>query len=102
MSGMTAPILAGVAVLYALVVLLSADPTPSGSALVKNQERVSDPGPLLIQMVMLQQRQQQSQDRPGMSNADRTMKVQQALKDNGFYSGPVDGLMRKKTQEAIQ
>jgi hypothetical protein len=102
MSGMTAPILAGLAALYALVVLLSADPTPSGSALVKNQERISDPESLLIQMVMLQRRQQQSQDRPEMSNADRTMKVQQALKDNGFYSGPVDGVMRKKTEEAIQ
>lgn len=102
MRGMTAPILAGLAALYALVVLLSADPTPSGPAVVKNQERVSDIGSLLIQTVILQQRQQQSKDRPEMSNADRTMKVQQALKDNGFYSGPVDGVMRKKTQEAIQ
>lgn len=102
MSGMTVPILAGLAALYALAVLLSADPTPSGPALVKNQERVSDIGSVLIQTVMLQQRQQQSKDRPAMSNADRTMKVQQALKDNGFYSGPVDGVMRKGTQQAIQ
>lgn len=102
MKAMIAPILAGLAVLYALLVLLSAEPTPSGPSLVKNQERIADIGSLLIETVMLQQRQQQSQDRPGMSNGDRTMKVQQALKDNGFYSGPVDGVMRKKTQEAIQ
>lgn len=102
MKAMIAPILAGLAVLYTLLVLLSAEPTPSGPSLVKNQERIADIGSLLIETVMLQQRQQQSQDRPGMSNGDRTMKVQQALKDNGFYSGPVDGVMRKKTQEAIQ
>jgi peptidoglycan hydrolase-like protein with peptidoglycan-binding domain len=101
MKDMTAPALAGLAVLYALVVLLSASPTPSGSVLVKNQERVSDLGSLLLQTVMLQQ-QQQSKDQAGTSNADRTMRVQQALKAKGFYSGPVDGVMRKKTQEAIE
>ena len=101
MKDMTAPALAGLAVLYALVVLLSASPTTSGSVLVKNQERVSDLGSLLLQTVMLQQ-QQQSKDQAGTSNADRTMRVQQALKAKGFYSGPVDGVMRKKTQEAIE
>src|SRR5688572_24809158 len=102
MTGMTAPILAGLAVVYALAVLLSADPTPSGSAVGKTQERVSDLGSVLIQTVMLQQRQQQLKDHPGIPDADRTMKVQQALKAKGFYSGPVDGVMRWKTQEAIQ
>jgi peptidoglycan hydrolase-like protein with peptidoglycan-binding domain len=101
MKDMTAPALAGLAVLYALVVLLSASPTTSGSVLVKNQERVSDLGSLLLQTVMLQQ-QQQSKDQAGTSNADRTMRAQQALKAKGFYSGPVDGVMRKKTQEAIE
>jgi peptidoglycan hydrolase-like protein with peptidoglycan-binding domain len=101
MKDMTAPALAGLAVLYALVVLLSASPTSSGSALIKNQEGVSDIGSLLLQAVMLQQ-QQQSKDQAGTANADRTMRVQQALKAKGFYSGPVDGVMRKKTQEAIE
>jgi peptidoglycan hydrolase-like protein with peptidoglycan-binding domain len=102
MKDMTAPALAGLAVLYALVVLLSASPTSSGSALIKNQEGVSDIGSLLLQAVMLQQHQQQSKDHTGTANADRTMRVQQALKAKGFYSGPVDGVMRKKTQEAIE
>ena len=100
MKGLTAPILAGLAVLYALVALLAAEPTPTGPALVKNQERIADLGSLLIQTVM--QRQQQLKDHPEIANADRTMKAQRALKDNGFYSGPVDGVMRKKTEEAIQ
>jgi hypothetical protein len=102
MQHMIAPILAGLAVLYALAVLLSVHPTPSGPALIKSNERVADMGSLLIQAVMLQQRQQQSNDRPEISNADRTMRAQQALKENGFYSGAVDGVMRKGTQEAIQ
>ena len=102
MKGITAPVLAGLAVLYALIALLSAGPTMSGSVLFKNREGVSDLGSLLIQTVIVQQRQQQSKDHPGISDADWTMKVQQALKAKGFYSGPVDGVMRKKTQQAIQ
>ena len=62
MKDMTAPALAGLAVLYALIALLSAGPTSSGSALVKSQEGVSDLGSLLIQTVMLQQRQHQAKD----------------------------------------
>lgn len=102
MKDMTAPALAGLAVLYALIALVSAGPTTSSSVLFKNQEGVSDLGSLLIQTIMLQQHQQQSKDHNGTSNADRTMKAQQALKAKGFYSGPVDGVMRKGTREAIQ
>lgn len=101
MKDMTAPVLAGLAVLYALGALLSAAPTSSGSSVVKSQEGVSDLGSLLIQTIMVQQHQQ-SKDDNGASDADRTMKVQQALKAKGFYSGPVDGVMRKKTQQAIE
>jgi hypothetical protein len=102
MRGIIAPILAALAVVYALTVLLSVDRTPSGPALVKSKENISDLGSRLIQAVMLQRRQEQSQDHPRSPNADQTMKVQQALKDNGFYAGPIDGVMRKGTQEAIQ
>lgn len=101
MKDIMPPILACLVVLYALSVLLSADRTPSGVALVANQERISDFGSQLVQMVMVQ-RSRQLNDAPVIPNTDRTMKVQQALKDNGFYSGPVDGVMRKKTQDAIQ
>jgi len=41
-------------------------------------------------------------NKPGTPNADQTKKVQQALKDKGFYSGPVDGEMNKTTQDAIR
>jgi Putative peptidoglycan binding domain len=102
MRGITAPVLAILAVLYTLIVLLSADRTPSGPASVMNQERISDLGFSLIETIMLQRRQQQSKDHPGPSNVDRIMKVQQALKDDGFYSGPVDGVLRQSTREAIR
>jgi hypothetical protein len=98
MKGITGPILAGLAVLYALIMLLSADQTQNGPALVKGRQGIAD----LVQTVMLQQSQQKFKDYPGIPDADRTMKVQQALKENGFYSGPVDGVMRQKTQQAIE
>jgi peptidoglycan hydrolase-like protein with peptidoglycan-binding domain len=39
---------------------------------------------------------------PGTPNTDQTKKAQQALKDKGLYSGPVDGVMNKTTQDAIR
>ena len=40
--------------------------------------------------------------KPGTPNADQIKKAQQALKDKGFYTGPVDGAMNKDTQEAVR
>jgi hypothetical protein len=57
MRGITAPVLAILAVLYTLIVLLSADRTPSGPASVKNQERISDLWFGLIETIMLHRRQ---------------------------------------------
>src|SRR4029077_3427210 len=39
---------------------------------------------------------------PGTPNSDRVMKIQQALKDKGFYSGPVDGVLGPKRRDAIR
>ena len=75
--------------------------TPSGSGLTNNSERISDAGDRLMQTIMLQ-RQRQSKDYPASRDTDRIIKVQQALKDDGFYSGPVDGTMRQSTREAIR
>ena len=100
MRGILATLLASLAVLYALFVLLSEDRgTPSGSGLTNNSERM-DVGDRLMQTIMLQ-RQRQSQDYAS-PDTDRIIKVQQALKDDGFYSGPVDGTMRQSTREAIR
>ena len=102
MRGILATLLASLAVLYALFVLLSEDRgTPSGSGLTNNSERISDVGDRLMQTIMLQ-RQRQSQDYAASPDTDRIIKVQQALKDDGFYSEPVDGTMRQSTREAIR
>jgi hypothetical protein len=102
MRGILATLLASLAVLYALFVLLSEDRgMPSASGLINNSERVSDVGDRLMQTIMLQ-RQRQSKDYPASPDTDRIIKVQQALKDDGFYWGPVDGTMRQSTREAIR
>jgi peptidoglycan hydrolase-like protein with peptidoglycan-binding domain len=100
MRDIITPVMAALAVLYALTVLVLADQTSSGPVLVKGQEQISDLGSRLIQTVMLQRQQQQSRDQGG--NPSQTMKVQQALKSNGFYAGPIDGVMRERTQEALR
>jgi hypothetical protein len=98
MRSTLATLLATLAVLYVLFVLLSEDRSiPSGSGLINNAERIADAGDRLVQTMMLR-RQQQSKD----YDASRIMKAQQALKDDGFYSGPVDGTMRQSTREAIR
>ena len=110
MKGITAVVLATAAVIYSLMALLSADrSTPRGtSALVNTQEKISDSGSRLLETLMLYRHQQQLREHggtasvPETADSDRIMKVQQALKDDGFYSGPVDGLLRQSTREAIR
>jgi peptidoglycan hydrolase-like protein with peptidoglycan-binding domain len=39
---------------------------------------------------------------PGTPDSGRITEIQQALKDRGFYSGPVDGVMGTETRKAIR
>lgn len=39
---------------------------------------------------------------PGTADPARVKKVQQALKDKGFYSGAIDGVLGAKTRDAIR
>ena len=39
---------------------------------------------------------------PGTPDSERITQIQQALKDKGFYSGPVDGVMGPDTRNAIR
>src|SRR5437879_1522329 len=43
-----------------------------------------------------------TESHPGTPNPDRIKQIQQALKDRGVYSGPVDGVMRGETRDAIR
>jgi peptidoglycan hydrolase-like protein with peptidoglycan-binding domain len=92
--------LASLAVLYALFVLVSEDRgTPSGSELMQRQ-KTSDAGDRLIQAIMLR-RQRQSNDSK-TPNTDQLIKAQQVLKNDGIYTGPVDGRMSQSMREAIR
>jgi peptidoglycan hydrolase-like protein with peptidoglycan-binding domain len=95
-------LLASLVVLYALFVLLSESRGISSSPGLSNPSaRIADAGDRLMQTIMAR-RQPQSKPYPASGYTDRIMKVQQALKDDGFYSGPVDGTMRQSTREAIR
>ena len=102
MRSTSGSLLAIFAVLYALLVLLSEHRAiPSGSRLIDYSERIAAEAGL-IQTIVLR-RQLQSKDYPANPNTHRIMKVQQALKDDGFYSGSVvDGSMRQSTRERIR
>ena len=108
MRSILGPSLACLAVLYVLFVLLSEhrgipsgfSELPSGSRLITNTGRVADVGDRLIQVIVFQRQRQSNCVSP---NTDRTMKVQQALKDGGFHSGSVvHSTIRQSTRETIR
>jgi peptidoglycan hydrolase-like protein with peptidoglycan-binding domain len=101
MKSITAPILATLAVLYSLLVLISANPTPQPST---SQDRTSDVSSGLLEAMVLHRQQQSSGTASSAATpkANRIMKVQQALKNDGFYSGPVDGVPSQSTRHAIR
>jgi Putative peptidoglycan binding domain len=102
MRSILAPSLASLAVLYALIVVLSGHHgIPSGSRLINDSERISAVGDRLMQTIVLR-RQRQSKDYPASPSTDRIMKVQQALKHDGFHSRSVDGTMRHSTHEVLR
>ena len=88
-------LVASLVVVLALFVLISEDQRrTSGGALTIHGERVSG----LLEAVLLQ-RKHQSESNPSSSTI---VKAQRALKDDGFYSGPLDGTMNDGTREALQ
>src|SRR6266446_6330290 len=90
-------LLASLAVLYALFVLVSEDRgVLSGSGMVHGQ-RTADVTDLLMQAIRLQRIRSDYDNDPV-----RIIKAQQALKDDGIYSGPVDGRMSQRMREAIR
>jgi hypothetical protein len=102
MRSILASSLASLAVLYVLFVLLAEHRgIPSGTGLINYSERSSDIVDALTQTIVLRY-QRESEDYHASPNTDQVMKVQQALKDDGFYSGPVDGTMRQSVREAIR
>ena len=89
--------LASLVVLFALFVLISEDHTaPSGSGLRVDGERSSDLGEGLMEVLLLRHQRQSDVEAANIAEA------QQLLRQNGFYSGPVDGTMNERTREALR
>ena len=93
-------LLASFAVVCALFVLVVSEDrgggVSSGSGMVHGQ-RTADVTDLLMQAIRLQRLRSNYDNDPA-----RIIKAQQALKDDGIYSGPVDGRMNPRMREAIR
>jgi len=93
------PSLACLVVLLVLFALLSQDRTaPSGSGLAIDGEKISDLGQGLLQALLLRRQPQSDSEVADTEIA----KVQQLLKEYGYYSGPLDGTMNQRTREALR
>lgn len=91
--------MAGLGVLGALFVLISEDRGTFNGSPVGQQEQTRDLNDVLIQAIMLQRlRSNYGKD---ASEAD-IINAQRILRDNGVYSGPVDGKTNKETRDAIR
>jgi hypothetical protein len=87
-------------VLFALSVLISEDQTaPSSSAFTIDGQRISDLGEGLMQAILL--RHQHQSDFAAANNV-KIAEAQKVLKENGFYSGPLDGTMSEWTVDALR
>src|SRR5207302_7052382 len=96
-------LLASLAVVCALFVLVVFEDrgggVSSGSGTVHGQGTAADVGDRLMQAIMLQRLRSGYEKDP---STDRIIKAQQTLKDDGIYSGPVDGRMSQGMREAIR
>jgi hypothetical protein len=92
-------IVASLVVVLVLFLLISEDQWKTGrGSLTIHGERVSSLGDGILQAVLLR-RKYQSESIPSSS---MIVKAQQVLKDDGFYSGPLDGTMNDGTREALR
>jgi hypothetical protein len=94
------PILSSLVVVFALCILISQEQmAPSGPGFRIDGERNSGRGEGLMQALLLQSQLQS--DFPAANNMEIT-EAQQLLKENGFYSGPLDGTMNQRTRRALR
>ena len=96
MRSVFAVLLSSLAVLCALFVLISEDrSTPNSSELIQ-REKTSDAGDRLVQAIMLRRQRLLATD------SEQVIRAQQVLKNDGIYSGPIDGRMSQSTRAAIR
>jgi hypothetical protein len=86
-------------VVLALLVLISEDQSRlGGGGLTIHGERVSGLGDGVLQAVLFQRKHQSE----STASSSMIVKAQRALRDDGFYSGPLDGTMSESTREALR
>ena len=94
------PFLSSLVVVFALSILISQDQrAPSGPGFRIDGERTSGRGEGLLQALLLET--QRPLNFPAANNMAIT-EAQQLLKENGFYSGPLDGIMNEWTVDALR
>ena len=98
MRGVFAVLVASLAVLCMLYVLVSEDRNAPSSSELMQRTKTFDAGDRLVEALML--RRQRQSDYPNTPNA--VSRAQEVLKNDGMYSGPVDGRMSQSTREAIR
>jgi peptidoglycan hydrolase-like protein with peptidoglycan-binding domain len=99
MRSIFAVLLSSLAVLCALFVLISEDRSTPSSSKLTQREKTSDAGDRLVQALMIRR---QRSDYSNTPNTDQVSKAQEVLKNDGIYSGPIDGRMSQSTREAVR
>jgi|SRR5580765_4463813 len=92
--------LSSLVVLCMLYVLVSEDRTAPSSSELMQRTKTFDAGDRLVEALML--RRQRQSDYSNIPKTQRVSEAQEVLKNDGIYSGPVDGRMSQSTREAIR
>jgi peptidoglycan hydrolase-like protein with peptidoglycan-binding domain len=100
MRGIFAVLVSSLVVLCMLYVLVSEDRNAPSSSELMQRTKTFDAGDRLVQALML--RRQRQSDYSNTPNTDQVSKAQEVLKNDGIYSGPVDGRMTQDTRDAIR
>ena len=99
MRSIFAVLLSSLVVLCMLYVLVSEDRNAPSSSELMQRTKTFDAGDRLVEALMLRR---QRSDYSNTPNTDQVSKAQEVLKNDGIYSGPVDGRMSQSTREAIR
>jgi peptidoglycan hydrolase-like protein with peptidoglycan-binding domain len=99
MRGVFAVLVSSLAVLCMLYVLVSEDRNAPSSSELMQRTKTFDAGDRLVQALMLRRQRSNYSNTP---NTDQVSKAQEVLKNDGIYSGPVDGRMSQDTRDSIR
>ncbi len=100
MRGVFAVLVSSLAVLCMLYVLVSEDRNAPSSSELMQRTKTFDAVDRLVQALML--RRQPQWDYLNNPKTDQVSKAQEVLKNDGIYSGPVDGRMSQDTRDSIR